>query len=334
MGADGLTEQPDHAQSLGEALARFGTWSHSDPYPKIAPSLLSQLEIEAYIKRTGLIYPFADDRLKTASYEGRIGDRVFVYRPNGRRMEVLRENFKGGYLQVPANSIVFVESDLAFHLPLYIGLRFNLQILHVHRGLLLGTGPLIDPGFRGKILIPLHNLTSEPHYIHKDEGLIWVEFTKTTYEFLNDSERKVAFPDHKKDRDSEYWINKAARNKFRGTTVPIETSIPKAITDAKNSENVAYETKRFVETIGFLAIFGLFIAGMVFYETYFRATYEKVDGIQLRFDQAIYTYKADLEAMRRDIESLKAENENLKTSLEGRATVTNKTLSLPNTSEQ
>ena len=56
----------------------------------------------------------------------------------------------------------------------------NLRIKHVHRGLLLGTGPLVDPGFGGDILIPLHNLTSDPYRIRGDEGLIWIEFTKTT----------------------------------------------------------------------------------------------------------------------------------------------------------
>ena len=305
------TEPSGHAPSLAEALLRYGTWSHVDPYPEIAPSLLSQIEIEKYIRRTGLIYPFSEERLKTASYEGRIGERVFIYTTTGERREILRDKFKGGYLKVPANSIVFVESDLDFHLPLYIGLRFNLQILHVHRGLLLGTGPLIDPGFRGKILIPLHNLTSRPHFINKDEGLIWVEFTKTTYNLLNDVNRKVEFPEHKKDKDSEYWINKASRDKFNRTTVPIETSIPRAILEAEKSARLAKKTKRFVETIGALAIFGLFVAGMVFYETYFRATYEKVDGIQNRFTESVYTHRSELNEIRREIEAMKEQNADL-----------------------
>jgi deoxycytidine triphosphate deaminase len=311
------TEPSEHADTLNEALLRYGTWSHVDPYPEVAPSLLSQLEIESYIRRTGLIYPFEEDRLKTASYEGRIGNRVFIYEPRGRRREVTREAFKGGYLKVPANSIVFVESDLTFHLPLYIGLRFNLQILHVHRGLLLGTGPLIDPGFSGKILIPLHNLTSEPHYIHKDEGLIWVEFTKTTYEFLNDVEKKVKFPEHKKDRDSEYWINKASTEKYIGRTVPIETSIPKAIINAKKSEAIAKKTRRFVGTIGILSLLGLFVAGMVFYDTYFRATYDKVDVIEHRVTETVSIQGSRIDEVQHQLEKIKAENAELRRYIDG-----------------
>ena len=63
-------------------------------------------------------------------------------------------------------------------LPYYMAVRVNLRIKHVHRGILLGTGPLIDPGYDQPILIPLHNLTDQDYFIGLDEGLIWVEFTK------------------------------------------------------------------------------------------------------------------------------------------------------------
>ena len=42
----------------------------------------------------------------------------------------------------------------------------------------MGTGPLVDPGFEGKLLIPLHSLTADDYEIEAGEGLIWVEFTK------------------------------------------------------------------------------------------------------------------------------------------------------------
>jgi hypothetical protein len=48
-------------------------------------------------------------------------------------------------------------------------------------GPLLGTGPLVDPGFRGKLLIPMHNLTASDYELATKEALIWIEFTKTTY---------------------------------------------------------------------------------------------------------------------------------------------------------
>src|SRR5690606_6283003 len=109
----------------------------------------------------------------------RIGKNAYIFKKgNSAPQPALEDGAKN--LKVPANSIVFVESDLDFRLPPFIAIRFNLQINHVHRGLLLGTGPLVDPGFWGKLCIPLHNLTNEDYEIPLEEGLFWVEFTKTT----------------------------------------------------------------------------------------------------------------------------------------------------------
>jgi len=63
-------------------------------------------------------------------------------------------------------------------LPDYIALRFNLKIQNVYRSLLLGTGPLVDPGFVGHLSFPLHNLTTNPYHFDAAEDVVWVEFTK------------------------------------------------------------------------------------------------------------------------------------------------------------
>lgn len=46
------------------------------------------------------------------------------------------------------------------------------------RGCLLGTGPIVDPGFEGRIMIPVHNLTANIDELKAGDGLIRVEFTK------------------------------------------------------------------------------------------------------------------------------------------------------------
>jgi len=60
-------------------------------------------------------------------------------------------------------------------------LRFNLRVRNAYKGLLLGTGPVIDPGYTGKIFIPLHNFTSNEYCIKTNAALIDVEFTKLSF---------------------------------------------------------------------------------------------------------------------------------------------------------
>ncbi|MEP3632380.1 MAG: hypothetical protein ABJM82_00165 [Shimia thalassica] len=156
-----------------------------DPFKDIIPpSLLAAEHIIEYTMATGLVAPFVaqtgeNGRLKKASYEARLGEAAYQFAVGGNT-PIPMEREANGNLILPPNSIVFVECDLVFRLPSFIALRFNLSISHVHRGLLLGTGPLVDPGFWGKLCIPIHNLTDEPYEIEKGDGLIWIEFTKTT----------------------------------------------------------------------------------------------------------------------------------------------------------
>ena len=79
-----------------------------------------------------------------------------------------------------ANSISYLLTREQFRLPEYIAARFNLHIRYVHKGVLLGTGPLVDPGFAGPLLIPLHNLTDNDYEVEGGDNLLWVEFTKLT----------------------------------------------------------------------------------------------------------------------------------------------------------
>jgi hypothetical protein len=104
---------------------------------------------------------------------------------------------------------------------------------------LLGTGPLVDPGFYGRLLIPLHNLTSANYDIDTNEALIWIEFTKTTFGFVPKEELAaqsrglIGFPPDKRWLTPEQYLRKA-----NGPN-PIRSSIPSAILQAKEAAHEA-----------------------------------------------------------------------------------------------
>jgi deoxycytidine triphosphate deaminase/uncharacterized membrane-anchored protein YhcB (DUF1043 family) len=229
-----------------------------DPFPtEVKLSLLTADDIKKYVLETGVIAPFYEgggkkSRMKDASYEGRIGDKAFVYKPD--KTEPTQVFHAGDrVLTVPANSIVFVECDLYFRIPDFIALRFNLQIRHVHRGLLLGTGPLIDPGYWGKLCIPLHNLTDENYDIPFDEGLIWIEFTKTTA--IRD---RIGRPPLGKEYPEILAFLEKASSRFDKPKqkVGIRSSVPKAVAEATvlagRAEKIAKRTRALVFGIGLL----------------------------------------------------------------------------------
>lgn len=247
-----------------DAEERARRYANTDPFKSIPRALLSSAEIADYARATGMLDPFSEDQLKSASYEVHIGGEVIWWDRAGQKQK--RTVNRGDTLVLEANSIVFAQVQPIFRLPNYIAIRFNLRITHVHRGLLLGTGPLVDPGFHGKLLIPLHNLTSTDYEIDTNEALIWVEFTKTTFGLeWPEGEEKLEprtgpfkeFPPSKRNLTPEQYLRKA--NGANPIQSSISGTVTQAVAAASNAENSVATIKRFIlfGAIGAVAAIGL-----------------------------------------------------------------------------
>lgn len=232
-----MPDYEQYAATDAEAEERFQRTYNADPFPEIEPSLLNSADIFDYVRMTGMLYPFRPDKVKSASYEAAIGGRCIRWNESGLWQEDNLENDCDEFTLKP-NSIAFVQVEPKFRLPDYIALRFNLKITHVHRGILLGTGPLVDPGFVGRLLIPLHNLTTNDYSFKGGDGLIWIEFTKTSSlpaekDPTNGNPRRqgryIAFPEDKKNLNPEDYFRKATRNQ------PIISSLPRIVVESRDS---------------------------------------------------------------------------------------------------
>ena len=229
-----------------EALERFNNYKSKDPFPEIPPALLNSADIFDYVAVTGMIHPFDDAKLKSESYAVHILGKVFYWdEKNDKQVKIIE---KGQEFILRPNSIAFVTIEPKLRLPDYIAFRFNLKITNVYRGILLGTGPLVDPGFDGKLSIPLHNLTTNDYKFVGGEDLIWMEFTKlspnqrwhTSDDNTSDSITRVGqykeFPPGKALPDVEGYLRKADPHRS------IRSSIPDILLNAKESAEKAKES--------------------------------------------------------------------------------------------
>lgn len=314
-----LVLDTSEAESLAkEYRTADGEPSKPDPCKDIPCSLLSAEHIVEYVQKTGLISPFYTkggklSRLKKAAYEGRMGDAAYLYKDDHNPKRVLFPT--SNHLTVPANSIVFVECDLEFRLPEFIALRFNLQIQHVHRGLLLGTGPLVDPGFWGKLCIPLHNLTDEPYKIPKNVGLIWLEFTKTT----SDPTKAAESIGRRPLGSNEFWdiadfLSKASKQLCLSVpAIPLRSSLPEMLVDATREASEAVESaeiarseaeeaKAAAKTVrnwGIAAALGVFIGLATLWTTFYMETRD--------YAEEVAPLSASLSSLQNDLDALKLE---------------------------
>lgn len=171
-------EEKSLSKSLEEAQKRYEKYYSKDPYPDIEAALLNSADVFRYVAKTGMIYPFYHQKLQGASYEVAIKGTVIWWDEEKKIEHQEKLEDPGDSFKLEPNSIAFITLEPMFRIPDYMALRFNLKIVHVYKGLLLGTGPIVDPGFVGKLSIPLHNLTSNTYTFHAGDGIIQMEFTK------------------------------------------------------------------------------------------------------------------------------------------------------------
>ena len=238
-----------------------------DPFAgEIPPALLNSADIMSYVCKGCLIKKEDFDPkncLKPASYEMKFLGKLYDWNSTDdeKLEQCCREVCRGSKITLHANSITYLWMKEELMLPQYIAARFNLHIRHVHKGILLGTGPLVDPGFFGKLLIPLHNLTNNKYELKGGEGIIWVEFTKISeHKFWNrkkwnqtENENRdnppdlYPFPETKDVIDPDIYFTKSGVYKKCGVQSAFKGSLDSARTSAKVARKSADDAREEIE---------------------------------------------------------------------------------------
>lgn len=307
--------QQQFAGSDEEAQKRFDRTRRRDPLPDVPSSLLNTADLLDYVAATGMIYPFTlpeplDRRLKPASCAIPFAGRAMAWIPGRKRpgkVEPLDRELKPGQkLRLPRNSIVYITLQPYFRFPDYLAGRYNLAITQIYRGLLVGTGPLVDPGFEGYLSVPVHNLTAGDYELTAGDPLVWMEFTKLSdHRRWRDDAREsrnpyVPFPDRKRERRGVADYLAAASAK------PIVSSIPQEVGAARRAAEQARNSVRRLQGLSlFAGIVLLVTIAALLLQTFTAVREESKDRtiLERRVDELnrqLTSQQRQLERVRRD----------------------------------
>jgi deoxycytidine triphosphate deaminase len=141
-------------------------------------SLLIDRQIREYITINGMISPYDENRIRPASYDICVGDEYrFSHEKQIRKLSQWKSEIK-----LPPYSLCYVLSKEKLNLPNDISAIISSEHCIIREGILMYPQPPIDPGFKGRLYLLLHNLTSETRVVEKDMCIATLIFDKSTEE--------------------------------------------------------------------------------------------------------------------------------------------------------
>jgi dCTP deaminase len=127
--------------------------------------------IEAHRSGCIVIDPFEEKQVQAASYDLRVGDEAAT--TSSKRIVNIREH---GYAVLKPGDFGVVTAFESIRLdPQHTG-RIGLRSKYARKGLIATTGPQIDPGFHGRLIVGLTNLTPRPISLPYKDDFLTVEF--------------------------------------------------------------------------------------------------------------------------------------------------------------
>lgn len=224
----------------------------------------------------------------------------------------------GPFYLVRKHSLVYIRLRQQLRIPYYFIGRHNLKITYVYQGLLLGTGPQVDPGYVGHLIIPLHNLTTRDVRVYVNKSFVSVDFVRTTAMVMNQGVPETRDELYQKYGTAKALLELAKVDKRRELREYLEGRTPQSamgeiLKDSVELKRLAeeFKSRKTFEIVALLAITITWMAAVVTGATFVRSYYG--DIVRKQFD-----LQAEVAKLREEKELLRTQQSRAVEDLRGR----------------
>lgn len=136
--------------------------------------ILTDQDIEEACKKQEIVIdPFDSNQVQGATYDFRVGKQGATTSSK----KIVNIEDEGYLLLKPGDFAIVVVLERLRLSPQYVG-RFGLRSKYARKGVIATTGPQIDPGYDGRLILGLTNLTPKAVSIPYKDDLVSIEFHK------------------------------------------------------------------------------------------------------------------------------------------------------------
>ena len=140
--------------------------------------VLSREDVEWLVHAKRLISPFVSENMGPCSYDLSVGQEYYCYNKSDGDQFVTRSLSDGftDRCEIPPNSCAFILTNESINMPLNLMGQLSLRFALTKRGVMLSPQAPIDPGYSGKVMMMLYNLSDETQVFKKGDPFVTVSF--------------------------------------------------------------------------------------------------------------------------------------------------------------
>ncbi|MCD8523142.1 MAG: hypothetical protein LRY66_10925 [Saccharospirillaceae bacterium] len=141
--------------------------------------IIPDYKIEELAKNeTSLITPFESKNLRRGSYDLTIGNEYYIGDERESSSWQTKELKRDQSFTIPAHAVCFILTEEDINLPLDVTAKLSLRMTHIYKGIVLTSQPPFDPGYSGKVIVMLYNLSSDSIHLKRGDRIATVEFSR------------------------------------------------------------------------------------------------------------------------------------------------------------
>jgi len=147
--------------------------------------ILSREDVERLALTKRMISPFVAERMGPCSYDLSVGKEFYTYQEEDGESFVSRSLSRknpDARCRIPPNGCAFILSDETLNMPVDVVGQVALRFGMTKRGIMLSPQAPIDPGFNGRILMMLYNLSDKEVALKYGEAFVTVSFHQLSSE--------------------------------------------------------------------------------------------------------------------------------------------------------
>lgn len=201
--------------------------------------VLTKYDIKKLCSDKNMVTGYKKENIQANSYDLCMGNQYCCYTDTSDNESIissLGDKTSNDEFEIPADAICYVITNETLNIPENITGDVSLAFGLIKQGVMLAKQPPIDPGYKGKVVALLHNLSDEPVRIRKGDHILSMVF----YELKQKIKDEDLYQGSYQNLDS---LDKYCQNVKRGAVYSLAMDFKK--TKVELEENFEHTKKEF-----------------------------------------------------------------------------------------